>query len=229
MTPEKKRKLLLLYAEKFPINDLPGFTNVMSVDSKYIRVSDNALSLIGYKDQDQIFETDYADMPCQAAESAEKFKKEDQLALSQEIKILSYHHFNDNWNILLGHKKPIIQEGEAIGTLANFIDITQSNIIDLSRFLFQNNRKIKKKQFSYIIQNTSEFHGLTKKEQECLFFFIRGHTYGEISKILQIAITTVQTHIEHIKQKFNVKTRSQLIEKAVHLGFLGIIPESLFK
>jgi hypothetical protein len=54
MESDKKREILLAYAQSFPINDLPGFTNVMSIDSKYIRVSDNALPLIGYKTHDQL-------------------------------------------------------------------------------------------------------------------------------------------------------------------------------
>jgi DNA-binding CsgD family transcriptional regulator len=229
MGSEEKRKILLAYAENFPINDIPGYTHIMSIDSKYIRVSDNALNLIGYKSQDQLFETDYYNMPCKASENAQALESEDKLALSQEIKILSYHHFNNDWKILLGHKKPIISNNIVIGTLANFIDITHSNIVDISRFLLEEHYKVRKKQFSFIIQDSDEICGLTRKEQACLFYLMRGYSYGEIAKALSVAITTVQTHIEHIKQKLNVITKSQLIEKAIQLGLMNIIPESLFK
>lgn len=229
MDNEEKWKLLLKYAENFPINDFPGFTNIMSLDSKYIKVSDNELPIIGYKNQDQVFATDYYNMPCQACENAETMIKEDLLTLNHEIKILSYHQFDNDWMILLGHKKPIVQQNEVVGTIANFMDITHGGIIDMARFLLKNSRKITKNQFSYVIQNQENFWGLTKKEQECLFFIIRGYSYGEIAKKLAIAITTVQTHIEHIKVKFDVQTKSQLIEKAIQLGFMAIIPGSLFK
>ncbi len=226
MDYEEKRKILLAYAESFPINDLPGFTNIMSVDSKYIRVSGNVLPLIGYESQDQLFETDYYSMPCPASENAEIFEKEDQLALSGEIKVISYNHFNDGWKIFLGHKKPIMHDHEAIGTLANFIDITDSNLVDISRFLWEKNNKIIKKQFSFIIQPKNIF-GLTKKEQECLFYLVRGFSYKGTSKVLGNAESTIQTHTEHMKHKFKVQRKSQLIGKVIKLGFLNFIPESL--
>jgi DNA-binding CsgD family transcriptional regulator len=229
MESDNKRKILLAYAESFPINDLPGFTNVMSIDSKYIRVSDNALPLIGYKTHYQLFETDYYAMPCKASENAKTLEKEDQLALSQEIKIISYHHFHDDWKVFLGHKKPILHHSEVIGTLANFMDITNHHIIDISRFLLGKDNKVTQKQFSYILQSEEGVFGLTKKEQECLFYVMRGFSYAEISKILHIALTTIQTHIEHIKQKWGVETKSQLIEKGIQLSFLNFIPKSLFK
>lgn len=229
MTYDEKKKALIAYAEKFPINELPGFTNIMTIDSKHIRVSDSVLNLVGYKSHDQIFETDYYSIPCQVSENSENFEKEDQIALSEEIKVLSYHNFHDGWKILLGHKKFISRENEVIGTLANFIDVTACSIVDIGRYLLEQNKKIKKKQFSYIIRNNNEVCGLTKKEQECLFFFLRGLSYKEIAIVLNIGITTVQTHIEHIKERFDVRTRSQLIEKAVYMGFMCIVPETLFK
>jgi DNA-binding CsgD family transcriptional regulator len=228
-TEDEKKAALLKYAERFPINDLPGFTNIVSPDSKYIKVSDSALQLIGYKSQDQIFETTYANIPCQACENAETFEKEDKVALEREVKILSYHCFDD-WKILLGHKKPIWHNGEVIGTIANFMDVTSARLVDLGQFLLQEDHKIKRKQFSYVItENDNCFYNLTQKEQACLFYFVRGLTFKEIAYKLTISITTVHTHIEHIKQKLNVITRSQLIEKALHLGFLSVIPRSLLK
>jgi hypothetical protein len=68
---EEKRRILLVYAENLPINDIPGFNHVMSTDSKYVRVSDCSLSLLGYKNQEQLFETDYYNMPCKACAPGE--------------------------------------------------------------------------------------------------------------------------------------------------------------
>jgi hypothetical protein len=142
------------------------------------------LNHIGYKSQDQLFETDYYNMPCKASENAQALESEDKIALSQEIKILSYHHFDNGWKILLGHKKPIISNVIVIGTLANFIDISHSNIVDISRFLLETNHEVRKKQFSLIIQDSDEICGLTRKEQACLFYLMRGYSYGEIAKAL---------------------------------------------
>jgi len=228
-TNDAKKIKLIKYAERLPINNFPGLTAIMSIDSRYIRASNNMLQLLGYESQKQIFNTTYANIPSPVSENAASFEQEDQMALEQEIKTLSYNDFGE-WKILLGNKKPIFLYKDVIGIFANFIDVTSTSLIDLGKFLLEENHKIKKKQFSYIIQDSeSNFYNLTPKEQECLFFYIRGLTYKEIAKILNIGSTTAHTHIEHVKQKFNVFTRSQLVEKALHIGFLSIIPESLLK
>jgi DNA-binding CsgD family transcriptional regulator len=228
MDSEEQRRTLLAYAENLPINDFPGFTHIMSTDSKYVRVSDCSLSLLGYKNQEQIFATDYYNMPCKASENAEAFEKEDILALSQEISILSYHQYNTGWKILLGHKKPIFSGNEVIGTLHNFVDMTHGHILDISRFLEKENNRFKRKQFSYIILDSNEKSNLTKRQQVCLFYLLRGYTYKEVAKVLGIGGSTVQAHIGNIKKKFNVESKSQLIEYAMHRGLMSMIPKEIF-
>ena len=56
---------------------------------------------------------------------------------------------------------------------------------------------------------------LTKRENTCLFYMVRGKTAKEIAGLLFISKRTVEKHIEHIKNKFNCTTKSQLIEKVI--------------
>lgn len=217
---------LIKYSEHFPINDLPGFTHIMSIDSKFIKASDTALSLMGYPSEDDLFCTTYEDMPCEASEHSVCFRQEDQLALKNEIKILNFGKFRE-WKMLLGYKKPIIQEGVAIGILAHFIDVTHSGVVDVGKFFLKKGGGIRKNQVSFLIQEQMDYHGLTRREQDCLFFLIRGCSYAEISKRLNIEVTTIKTHVEHIRDKFNVGNKSQVIEKAIALGFMSVIPEHL--
>jgi DNA-binding CsgD family transcriptional regulator len=61
---------------------------------------------------------------------------------------------------------------------------------------------------------------LSPRQQECLFFMTRGKTAKEIGKMLGCSHRTIETHIDHIKSKFQCSTKGELIEKAFENGFL---------
>lgn len=51
---------------------------------------------------------------------------------------------------------------------------------------------------------------LTKREQECITWYLKGKNSGEIAVILGISRRTIETHIERIKLKFNCRNLCQL-------------------
>ena len=56
-------------------------------------------------------------------------------------------------------------------------------------------------------------YGLTKREEEVLSFLAKGYLYKEIADLLFISIDTVRSHIRHIYEKLQVKTRFEAISK----------------
>lgn len=55
----------------------------------------------------------------------------------------------------------------------------------------------------------------TKREQDVIYFLIRGKSAKNISEILGLSRRTVETHLNHIKEKMGVYTKSDLIEKLI--------------
>jgi DNA-binding CsgD family transcriptional regulator len=53
---------------------------------------------------------------------------------------------------------------------------------------------------------------LTLREQELLYYLLRGKTQLQISSALKISIRTVQYHWQHIRERFTVSTIDQLIQ-----------------
>ena len=53
---------------------------------------------------------------------------------------------------------------------------------------------------------------LTNKEIECLDLIMHGKTSKMIGKILNISYRTVETHMENIKKKLNIQSKSELID-----------------
>jgi DNA-binding NarL/FixJ family response regulator len=54
---------------------------------------------------------------------------------------------------------------------------------------------------------------LTKREEEILACLVKGLLYKEIANLLFIGVETVRTHIRHIYEKLQVRTRSEAIVK----------------
>ena len=54
---------------------------------------------------------------------------------------------------------------------------------------------------------------LTKREEEILLHLVKGLFYKEIASLLFISMDTVRTHIRHIYEKLQVRTRSEAIYK----------------
>lgn len=55
--------------------------------------------------------------------------------------------------------------------------------------------------------------GLTEREKEILSLLVKGYFYKEIAASLFISVETVRTHIRHIYEKLQVRTRSEAIFK----------------
>jgi DNA-binding NarL/FixJ family response regulator len=54
---------------------------------------------------------------------------------------------------------------------------------------------------------------LTKREEEILQYLVKGLLYKEITDLLSIGVETVRTHLRHIYEKLQVRTRSEAIVK----------------
>ncbi len=76
--------------------------------------------------------------------------------------------------------------------------------------------------FFYLDQNVQSDVKLPTQQSICLFYLVRGKTLKEIAALMGLSIRTVESYIEEIKNKFNCHSKSALIEKAHHLGYLHI-------
>lgn len=113
------------------------------------------------------------------------------------------------------------------------MDIADSNLFDITRFLFKNDAVVRNyfetKQFAYTLDNGYMDVKLPPRKSECLFFLLRGKTAKSIAQILGISSRTVESHIDKIKYRLKCSNKSQLIEKTWLSGYMNIIPEILLK
>lgn len=56
-------------------------------------------------------------------------------------------------------------------------------------------------------------HTISPREAECLFHICRGKSYKETARVLEISPRTVETHIEHIRNKTDCRNKVDIISK----------------
>ncbi len=64
---------------------------------------------------------------------------------------------------------------------------------------------------------------LSPREREVLDLLARGYLYKEISDSLHISVPTVNTHIRHIYEKLQVRSRSQAVAKYAHIPSATVV------
>jgi DNA-binding NarL/FixJ family response regulator len=66
---------------------------------------------------------------------------------------------------------------------------------------------------------------LSEREREILDLVVKGFTFPEIAKLLEISAHTVTTHVRRIYRKLEVRSRSEAVYEALQLGLVKIIEE----
>jgi DNA-binding NarL/FixJ family response regulator len=66
-----------------------------------------------------------------------------------------------------------------------------------------------------------ETEGLSPREREVLELLARGYYYKEITEVLGLSMSTVNTHVRHIYDKLHVHSRAQAIAKLSDLPARG--------
>jgi DNA-binding CsgD family transcriptional regulator len=152
------------------------------------------------------------------------------------MKFLVYDCYaNEIRKVLFGEKCPFFDDrGKIIGVMCNVFDISNLKLLDLGQLLINFKKKsshsldIYDNFFCYKIEQDDFKYDLSPRQQECLFFIIRGKTAKMVAQELNISYKTVEIYIEQIKNKLNCSSKNDLIEKAMADGYMNIIPSSLF-
>lgn len=231
------RKIL---SKNFCIEQIPGiFLWQKNIDCIFMESNNECAVLFGFnKSKDLVGLTDY-DIPCKLVECADIFQKQDrQVMLSEEpLKVIAMHFCaNNEPKMLLTTKSPLYDnKNNIIGTLGWCVDISKAlnNIHQLFvNIATQSKNKKNPLSNSYIIGDTASTYltmQLSPRQLECLFFLLRGKTYKEIARILELSPRTIEKHVDILKEKFSSQSKNELINNAIEKGFMYLIPESLFQ
>jgi len=216
---------------------LPGIIGFKDKDSVFLGCNKNAANITGFSSMDDyVGRTDY-ELRCDAVKSAKIFRSHDRIAMKEGKSItLEIHRYGDQRiHAFLVNKSAIFNNsGCLFGTSFNGIDATSILSMDIGKLMLEDYRRFYgNKHCIAQVQSVgcASFDiKLTRRESECIFYLIRGKTAKEIAAILSRGQRTIETHLENLKKKFGVNTKSALIDAAIASGYMNHFPEHfLFK
>ena len=211
---------------------MPGIFHINNINSELVLANKIMVKMAGFQNLALAQGKSYEKMQCPAAESSETFLEQDRMMLKSGVEkkwVANFEYAKNKWYVACGSKQPIQnEEGEIIGFVSHWYDLTHDAIVDLSRYLFVSDHTFYQQQFSYAISDQFDSCDLTGRQQQCIFYLLRGKSSKQIGLILSISSKTVETYVDQLKTKFDCCSKSQLIEKCIDLGMMNFIPESLF-
>ncbi len=129
------------------------------------------------------------------------------------------------------HKRPIVNPAtnNFVGLLGMVKPFEMPNILSLIYKMHD----IKYGIANQTTRNSNKYE-ITEKQLMVLFLYLNKYSNTEVAKIMtnlgfKISATTVNDHLENLKYIFDVKSKEQLIEKAIALGYNLCIPSKFLK
>lgn len=216
------------------LQQMPGFFLVMNQSSQFIFANQYAAELMGYQDQDAMIGHTALQAPCPVAASADNFFKQDQFVMQsgEELSLLDIHVYADNKpRILITKKKPLYYNQNLSGVICQCTEIQSDTVSKICATLMQSDRRYhtqtSEMDRSYMIGKVADTPKLTAREMNVLFYYLRGKTSKAIAKILSISFRTVESYIQTIKSKLDLRTKEEIIEYSLQHGYFSYIPESV--
>jgi DNA-binding CsgD family transcriptional regulator len=220
-------------------DQMPGCWGCKDNNSVFLYANKQYSEIIGIGEKHHVSiigRTDF-DMPCDTVNCAELFRKQDKTVMLSEkrMRILDIHPFaGKEWRAYVFTKTPLYNDlRNVVGTIFHGIDITNTSMLEigslLSRMTEDVHNDLLGSQNSYLISHHFNAIKLTDREAECLFYLLRGKTAKQIARYLGISHRTIEEYFEKLRIKFDASNKYELIDKAIQVGFLNTIPESLFK
>jgi DNA-binding CsgD family transcriptional regulator len=206
------------------------------LEGRFIENNQFLATFYGFKSSEEMVGLSDYDLRSPVTKLADDFRAWDkQVAIHQETKTFFeiVQSAEKGTRTVIATKTPLIcnKSNKIIGTFGYAIDITNSFYI-LGKVLtnpYSAKHPGGLPSGSFIIGEDKKAPiDLSQRQSECLFFLLRHKSIKQISHILNLSIRTIDSHIDQLKIKFDCPNKNALLEKALFLGFLYTIPESLF-
>lgn len=205
---------------------------LMDLESRFVQSNQKTAQLFGFANEEAMLGKTAFDIHCPAVAYAEYFMKQDKEVrdAGRAFEYLDIHTYHDNQvKTLLTKKTPFYREGVLSGTLCHCTDISDVGVInrvselvqlDQSYFSLPHDR-------SYVLGVPAEKFGLSEREMNGLFYFLRGFGSGEIAKKLVMQAGDVESCLDLIRRRFGLQAVADLVEYSRVSGFVNVVPRGV--
>ncbi len=213
------------------INQFPGMVGYLDNQHKVLMLNQTAIKLLGFRSLEHAIGKTSFDIPSKAAECAEQYILQDDFVLNNEksLQVIDISEYSDGSIHIWLTTKSLLRDdaGNKTGVCYYAHELNLALLNQLFSRVLELPSSAKPR--TYWLNQGGYLNLLSDRQQECLYYLIRGKSCREISIILSISQRTVETHTEEIKNKLGCQTKSELIEKAINAGMLYAIPKSLLR
>lgn len=217
------------------IEQMPGPCAFKDQDSTFVYANKEFKVVIGLDPQQDLRGLTNFDLPAGMASMAEAFRQQDKYVMERQIAITSvivHRYERANCRAFIVVKKPFCdQETNIRGVLFHGTEITAIHAGAVEAYpqrLRPKHISISSLRRESLVITDSEMNiEMTRRESEILYFLLRGGTAKRIANALSISSRTVEQYIEMLKNKFAAPRKSDLIEQAMSMGYLYVVPETL--
>ncbi|HVV67935.1 MAG TPA: helix-turn-helix transcriptional regulator [Gammaproteobacteria bacterium] len=213
------------------LSAVPGNIVWKDVHSKVICANQLFIENVGFNNFSQVVGNTAVNVNCRLAEIGESLIANDQFTIkhAESIKFfLSGYLFDNKWGFFICEQQFLKNtQDEVIGLSAHFFDVTGSAIVDRFAWLFlkENKKGVPQiQQGLYRCLNKTTNWNLSPRQEECLFWLLRGKSAKEIAQQLKVSSRTVEHYIELIKDKSDTRSKAELIDLATGKGLTSNLP-----
>jgi DNA-binding CsgD family transcriptional regulator len=217
------------------IDQMPGVCACKDAGSVFLHGNTEFKQSMGLGEDTSLSGLRHTDLPAAFASYDSSYLAQDRLVIEQGVTLRSINVYRAGAAVkaYLVVKKPFYDcETQTRGVLLHGTDITNVNntVLRLRENGGAPDRPLSHPipGGSFIIKGQEAWVELTPRETEVLFFLLRGGVARRIASLLSISVRTVEHHIDSLKDKFLVSSKSELIEKAIAMGYFYITPAMLF-
>jgi len=209
----------------------------LDADYKYLDLNAASAYLHGFKSREHALESESIFMLNDMVNFIEQLQQQTSEVIQnhQPMTLLNIlPSFSDNRKtVQLVRKLPLSLPNSNVKGIVgygNFIENSDFNdfLKQLMQLDVQHCTNIHQGKRSYTVGHFKQAN-LSKQEKTCLFFVIRGQSAQQIANQMNLSKRTVESYLDHVKVKLNCYTRSEMIEKAIDLGYVHIIPHTIFE
>jgi DNA-binding CsgD family transcriptional regulator len=199
-----------------------------NTDLQFVDFTDNLLPFAGLKKENELLgKKDDEGLPWSVHADEYHQHDKDALAGKQYAAIVPFtgEKMHSSLPVLCTRSRCLLEDNKSIGVFIHVMPVSNPSLIQLTYTLQKQDPS--GLNFSYYLGRNPTDIRLTAKENECLFYLIRGKSATLISKFMRISSRTVEFHINNLKMKFKCSNKSELISCAIQNGYMSMIPEHL--
>jgi len=214
------------------LSAVPGYIAWQDTQARFLCANAVTITDLGFDCLDQMSGLLPGDVRCPAAALHDQAVTEIQYVLSRHETIttlFSAYITQGQWGLFLGQQQPLPDSrGVIIGVSTHTFDITRTTMGHRLLPLFLEHRKkgstvIRQGVYKYL--DSRQEWNLPTRQGECFFWLLQKKSAREIAALLDLSVRTIESYIDLIKHKFNVKTLNELIEVAHQKGIANYIPQ----